>query len=184
MFNVVWSQIPLPTKVISTNFSSPAQAIDRVAVVVVLKNSVYSVVSTCEFALDFKCATLPLTTRYKQHEHPFTLYCTPEDDSGEYYCDICEEERDPKHWFYYCADCNYPAHLQCILGKYPDCNKFGSTYTYRWHPHGVTLIKEMKDPPPCDECHQPCEELIYQCTQCNFNIHGKGDCIDNLENRL
>ena len=44
MFNVVWSQIPLLTKVISTNFSSPAQAIDRVAVVVVLKNSVYSVV--------------------------------------------------------------------------------------------------------------------------------------------
>ena len=45
MFNVVCSQIPLPTKVICTNFSSPAQAIDRVAVVVVLKNSVYSVVS-------------------------------------------------------------------------------------------------------------------------------------------
>jgi hypothetical protein len=75
--------------------------------------------TTCEFALDFKCATLPHTTRYKQHEHSFTLSYMAEDDSGEYYCDICEEERDPKHWFYYCEDCSYPAHVVCILGKYP-----------------------------------------------------------------
>ncbi|KAM3704705.1 hypothetical protein ACJW31_03G025700 [Castanea mollissima] len=76
--------------------------------------------TTCEFALDFKCATLPQTTRYKQHEHPFTLSFTAEDDSGEYYCDICEEERNPNHWFYYCADCTYPAHTKCILGEYPN----------------------------------------------------------------
>uniref|UniRef100_A0A2N9I3A2 Phorbol-ester/DAG-type domain-containing protein n=1 Tax=Fagus sylvatica TaxID=28930 RepID=A0A2N9I3A2_FAGSY len=183
MFNVVWSQIPLPHKshkhqlfLSSTSYRQSCSSCGS------KEFSVFRC-PTCEFALDFKCATLPLTTRYKQHEHPFTLYCTPEDDSGEYYCDICEEERDPKHWFYYCADCNYPAHLQCILGKYPDC-KFGDTYKYLWHPHRVTFIKEMKDPPPCDECHQPCEELIYQCTQCNFNIHGKGDCRRNLRKRL
>ena len=76
--------------------------------------------TTCEFALDFKCASLPLFTRYEQHEHPFTLCYTAEDDSGEYYCDICEEERDSKHWFYYCEDCSYPAHPKCILGKYPN----------------------------------------------------------------
>ena len=28
---------------------------------------------TCEFVLDLKCATLPQTTWYNQHEHPFTL---------------------------------------------------------------------------------------------------------------
>ncbi|KAL4636983.1 hypothetical protein ACB092_03G048300 [Castanea dentata] len=76
--------------------------------------------TTCDFALDFKCATLPQIARYKQHEHPFTLCYTAEDDSGEYYCDICEEERDPKHWFYYCANCDYPAHTKCILGKNPN----------------------------------------------------------------
>uniref|UniRef100_A0A2N9EUY7 Phorbol-ester/DAG-type domain-containing protein n=1 Tax=Fagus sylvatica TaxID=28930 RepID=A0A2N9EUY7_FAGSY len=76
--------------------------------------------TTCEFALDFRCATLPHTTRYKQHEHPFALCSTAEDDSGEYYCDICEEERDPKHWFYYCADCSYPAHPKCILEENPN----------------------------------------------------------------
>uniref|UniRef100_A0A7N2L4J2 DC1 domain-containing protein n=1 Tax=Quercus lobata TaxID=97700 RepID=A0A7N2L4J2_QUELO len=80
--------------------------------------------TTCAFALDFKCATLPYTARYGQHEHAFTLSYTAEDDSGEYYCDICEEERVPKHWFYYCIDCSYPAHPKCILGKYPNY-KFG-----------------------------------------------------------
>ncbi|KAL4642443.1 hypothetical protein ACB092_02G018600 [Castanea dentata] len=77
--------------------------------------------STCEFALDYKCATLPHSARYNQHEHPFTLCYRPEDDSGEYYCDICEEERDSKQWFYYCEDCSYPAHSKCILGEYPNC---------------------------------------------------------------
>ena len=74
--------------------------------------------TNCEFALDYKCATLPYTTRYNQHEHPFTLCYRREDDSGEYYCDICEEERNSKHWFYYCEDCSYPAHPKCILGEH------------------------------------------------------------------
>ena len=76
--------------------------------------------TTCKFALDFKCATLPHSTRYGKHEHPFTLYYSAENDFGEYYCNICEEERDSKYWFYYCADCNYPAHCKCILGENPN----------------------------------------------------------------
>ncbi|KAF3947448.1 hypothetical protein CMV_026415 [Castanea mollissima] len=76
--------------------------------------------TTCEFVLNFKCATLPQTAWNNQHEHPFTLCYAPEDDSNEYYCDICEEERDPKRWFYYCADCSFPAHSECILGYSPN----------------------------------------------------------------
>uniref|UniRef100_A0A7N2R0L8 Phorbol-ester/DAG-type domain-containing protein n=1 Tax=Quercus lobata TaxID=97700 RepID=A0A7N2R0L8_QUELO len=73
----------------------------------------------------FKCAALPQTTWYNQHEHPFTLRYTLEDDSDEYYCEICEEERDPKQWFYYCEDCNFPAHcdsrqLEYLAGKISD----------------------------------------------------------------
>ncbi|KAK7850823.1 uncharacterized protein LOC112028474 [Quercus suber] len=124
----------------------------------------------CEFALDFKCATLPQTTRYKQHEHPFTLCYMAEDDSGKYYCNICEEERNPNHWFYYCANCTYPAHPKCILGKYPNF-KFGEAYTFDCHPHPLTFIEETKDDPPCRICSRPCKELIYQCVPCNFHIH-------------
>ena len=41
-----------------------------------------------EFALDFKCAKLPHTARYKQYEHPFTLYNIAKVDCNEYCCDI------------------------------------------------------------------------------------------------
>ncbi|KAL4639744.1 hypothetical protein ACB092_03G240000 [Castanea dentata] len=126
----------------------------------------------CEFALDLKCATLPHTTRYKQHEHPFTLCYTVEDDSNEYYCDICEEERDPKYWFYYCENCTYPAHPNCILGKYTNI-WFGDTYTSDCHPHPLTFIEETEDSPECHNCGDPCKEFILQCVQCNFYIHDK-----------
>ena len=76
--------------------------------------------TTIELVLDFKCATLSQTAWYNQREHPFTLRYTPEDDSNKYYCDICEEERDSKQWFYYYEDCSYPAHFKCIIGNYPN----------------------------------------------------------------
>uniref|UniRef100_A0A2N9J523 Phorbol-ester/DAG-type domain-containing protein n=2 Tax=Fagus sylvatica TaxID=28930 RepID=A0A2N9J523_FAGSY len=176
IFNVVWSQTSLPTKVMSIDFSFPSQEINKVAVVVVLKKNEVFRCTTCEFALNFKCATLPLTTRYEQHEHPFILSYTAEDNSGEYYCDICEEERDPNHWFYYCAECSYPAHPKCIIGKYPNC-KFGVAYKFNGHRQPLTFVEETKDHPPCDSCRGPCEELFYQCTQCNFNLHGNDRCL-------
>jgi len=71
----------------------------------------------CEFILDVRCATHPLTVRYQFFDQPFKLcYNTEYDYDGEYYCDICEEERNPKHWFYYCADLSVYAHPYCILG--------------------------------------------------------------------
>ena len=111
---------------------------------------------TCEFVLDFKCATLPYTTRYKRHEHRFILSYAAEDDSGEYYCDICEEERDPKQWFYYCVYCSYLAHPKCILGKYPNL-KFGVSYTFDCHPHPLTIIQKTKDHHACHRCGGPCD---------------------------
>ncbi|KAK7859070.1 hypothetical protein CFP56_008657 [Quercus suber] len=117
---------------------------------------------SCEFALDYKCATLSQTTRYKQHEHSFTLSYTIEHDFGEYYCNICEEERNPNHWFYFCVDCTYPAHPKCILEKYPNF-KFGGAYTFGCHQHPLTFIEETEDAPPYHICSRPCKELIYQC---------------------
>ena len=110
-----------------------------------------------------------MTTRYRQHEHPFTLSYVFEDDFGEYYCDIYEEERDPNHWFYYCANCSYPAHPKCILGKYPNI-KFRGAYTFDCHLHPLTIIEETKDHLACHKCGHPCEVFIYQCAPCNINI--------------
>uniref|UniRef100_A0A7N2RCD1 DC1 domain-containing protein n=1 Tax=Quercus lobata TaxID=97700 RepID=A0A7N2RCD1_QUELO len=85
----------------------------------ILKVAQYFIVPLVNL-LDFKYATLPQIRRYKQHKHSFTLCYTIEYDFEEYYCDIREEERDPKYWFYYCTNCNYPAHPKCILSKNPN----------------------------------------------------------------
>ena len=80
-----------------------------------------------------------------------------------------------KYWFYYCEDCSYVAHPNCIIGKYPNY-KFGGVYNFKHHhSHPLTFIEEIKDHPLCNKCNGSCEELIYQCTKCNFYIHK--DCL-------
>jgi hypothetical protein len=74
----------------------------------------------CDFTMDLRCATLPRIVRYRYFEQPFKLCHNAEDDfDGESYCDICEKERNPEHWFYYCADLSFSAHPDCILGEFP-----------------------------------------------------------------
>ncbi|XP_050272553.1 uncharacterized protein LOC126715792 isoform X2 [Quercus robur] len=143
----------------------------------------------CEFTLDFGCATLPLTVKHRQHEHLFTLRYSAEDNSGEYYCDICEEERDSKFWFYYCDECSFPAHLKCIFGKflnskYRDCRniKFGSTYTSDNHQHPLTLARKTMDQDSCDKCGKFCNEVAYECATCNsiIQVEGLPNCKTSL----
>ncbi|KAF5445334.1 hypothetical protein F2P56_034393 [Juglans regia] len=125
----------------------------------------------CDFIVDFKCLTLPYTIRYREHEHPFTLCYTPEDESGEYFCDICEEKRDPKRWFYYCADCLYPTHPKCIHGNLLNV-KFEKACTFDIHQHPLTLVPKIEHEPLCKKCGKACTNpLSYECVKCNFNFH-------------
>ena len=73
----------------------------------------------CDFNVHFLCVPLPCTIKHKCHIDPLHLrdYFV-EDDSGEYYCDACEESRDPGECVYHCAGCgNYVAHLKCVLDE-------------------------------------------------------------------
>ncbi|KAF3957156.1 hypothetical protein CMV_017800 [Castanea mollissima] len=142
-----------------------------------------------EFTLDFGCATLPLKVKHRQHEHLFSLRYTAEDISGEYYCDICEEERDSKFWFYYCDECSFPAHPKCIFGeflnsKHRDCRniKFGITYTSDIHQHPLTLARKTMDHDSCDKCGKFCNEVAYECATCNSIIQVEG--LPNCETSL
>ncbi|GLT35255.1 hypothetical protein SLA2020_097230 [Shorea laevis] len=76
------------------------------------------------FALDYRCLTRPLTAEHRFHHHPLKLtYEDPyKDDDGDpfqHMCEICEDRRDPKLWFYRCDECDFDAHPDCVLGKYP-----------------------------------------------------------------
>ncbi|XVF30316.1 hypothetical protein REPUB_Repub16aG0046300 [Reevesia pubescens] len=123
----------------------------------------------CNFSLDFSCATLPNTAKHKHHEHPLDL--TYQDDAGQNYCDICEEERNPKHWFYCCKICNFSAHPKCVSGKYPYI-KLGNKYPYEAHPHPVAFVHKTRGHPPCSKSGNPCKGLALECTKphCNFII--------------
>ncbi|KAK6288941.1 hypothetical protein POUND7_000482 [Theobroma cacao] len=75
-----------------------------------------------ECAINFHLECIPIPQRVKSdcHIHPFTLVDSfVEDDLGEYYCDVCEEERHSKDHIYFCEECNglFVAHIECALAK-------------------------------------------------------------------
>ncbi|TXG75493.1 hypothetical protein E1A91_1Z011100v1 [Gossypium mustelinum] len=130
----------------------------------------------CKFNLHLNCLTLPLTAQHSSDAHPFKLTYHEDDDnySEGHYCDICEEERNPKHWFYHCSACNTSAHLECVLQEYPFI-KPGTIYTGNDHPHPVTFVKKVEFYPECHKCGKHCLDLSLQCKTvgCSYIIHWK-----------
>lgn len=136
--------------------------------------------SDCNFALGFECATLPLVVRHRYDDHVLRLTYIAEDHHEEYYCLICEEKRDSNHWFYYCAECDFPAHTKCVLGKYPYI-KFGSSFTSEdYHQHPLTFVPTNESSTPCVACGKTFDGMALDCTQCKFNVHD--DCLWKLKN--
>ncbi|KAG6632279.1 uncharacterized protein LOC122291737 [Carya illinoinensis] len=130
----------------------------------------------CNFALGFECAILPLVVKYEYDRHGLLkLTYSVEDDSGEYYCFICEKERNPKQWFYYCGECDFVAHPKCIIGKYPYI-KYGSTFRFHPHQHLLTFVRKMQFSLPCDSCNEPFEGLGIECKQCEFIVYPSMRC--------
>ncbi|XP_022719699.1 uncharacterized protein LOC111277537 [Durio zibethinus] len=86
----------------------------------------------CDFNLHLRCASLSFTTKHEYHRHELTLvHSFIEDGSNEYYCDICEKERKPKHHVYCCQKCKFVAHIGCALHKSIDTKfEHGSTSSF------------------------------------------------------
>ncbi|KAB2058974.1 hypothetical protein ES319_A11G270000v1 [Gossypium barbadense] len=72
----------------------------------------------CDFNVHPKCIPLPSSFEHKRHLHSLALVSPfAEDDSEDYYCDMCETERNPEIHVYYCVECNYIAHIDCVLSE-------------------------------------------------------------------
>ncbi|MBA0635675.1 hypothetical protein Godav_025427 [Gossypium davidsonii] len=129
----------------------------------------------CDFSLDHKCFSLPITSQHKSDEHLLSL--TYHDDnsySESYFCDVCEERRDPNLWFYHCAICDTSAHVDCVLGRHPFV-KLGSILepSEELHEHPFTVVKKIYYYPNCSECGKPCLDLALECTVCNIIMHAE-----------
>ncbi|XP_021904985.1 uncharacterized protein LOC110819936 [Carica papaya] len=135
------------------------------------KNGLYC--HQCVYVLDFKCAALPPTAMHSYDDHPLKLTFKDDSDSDQLYCDVCEDKRDPKHWFYYCDDCGVTIHPECVFGKYPYI-KVGDTYTIESHPHSLRFVNKTEKYPSCNSCGQPCSDLALECvsqSECSFIVH-------------
>ncbi|XP_024020315.1 uncharacterized protein LOC21412250 [Morus notabilis] len=72
----------------------------------------------CDFKVHLLCGPLPSIIKFKYHVDPLILVDSfEEDDSGEYYCDVCESERDPRIRIYYCQECKFFAHVHCLISE-------------------------------------------------------------------
>ncbi|GKV44411.1 hypothetical protein SLEP1_g51598 [Rubroshorea leprosula] len=136
------------------------------------------------FALDYRCMTRPLTAEHRFHHHPLKLtYEDPYKDDGgdpfQHMCEICEDRRDPKLWFYRCDECDFDAHPDCVLGDYPFIKR-GIIFSYyfnkcRSHREPLRNFQSEKYPySKCDMCGHPCkDQLALKCphSECNFALH-------------
>ncbi|GKV44424.1 hypothetical protein SLEP1_g51609 [Rubroshorea leprosula] len=156
------------------------------------------------FALDYRCLTRPLEVQHRFHHHPLKLtYEDPyKDDYGDpfqHMCEICEDRRDPKLWFYRCDECDFDAHPDCVLGEYPFIKR-GSIYgdddndddddddiRCRSHQRRLIYCQSEKYPyPKCSSCGHPCKDLSIKCahSECNFALHFKCGYERLIERRL
>ncbi|PON92658.1 Protein kinase C-like, phorbol ester/diacylglycerol-binding domain containing protein [Trema orientale] len=82
------------------------------------ESSMFRCVDCHKFNLHFLCGPLPRMIKYRYHVHTLILVDSViEDDSGDYFCDICETERDPQICVYYCQECKYIAHVHCLKSE-------------------------------------------------------------------
>ncbi|XP_039062118.1 uncharacterized protein LOC120206573 [Hibiscus syriacus] len=160
----------------------------------------------CDFNLDFSCQSLPLTVRDRRDEHPLALTYQEGNDYSEYlYCDICEKERDPNHWFYRCETCDLSAHLKCVpqsrllikpgskfkaegLHTHPPpplpifimsvLIKPGSMFKEEvHHQHPLTFVRKPHCYLSCRICSKLCEDLALECADSTCNYTVNWECV-------
>ncbi|GLT96170.1 hypothetical protein SLE2022_138140 [Rubroshorea leprosula] len=132
-----------------------------------------------DFALCHSCVALPRITWYKYDKHPLALTYYDYHAVDQCFCEICEEPRDPDHWFYHCEICEYSVHPSCVLQRSPYV-KLGLTSTYDFHPHPLTFVKEDFDYFECNNCGKRCKIVFAKCSEsyCKFALHL--DCLYDI----
>ena len=73
----------------------------------------------CDLNLHLLCGPLPYIIKHKDYINPLILINSPveeevKDETNEFYCHVCEEERDPLLPVYYCAESQFVAEFKCV----------------------------------------------------------------------
>ncbi|KAE8734114.1 Importin subunit alpha-1b [Hibiscus syriacus] len=155
----------------------------------------------CDISFHLKCV-VPSEATSKYHRHPLILTePVKEDDSDEFCCDVCEEERDPKHPVYYCQSCTFVAHIQCLLPHDDNEDKITSSMENEEalsekemeqnegtngihtlfqpivHQHQMyEVTKELKDKKYCVGCRLVLKGASYFCKECSSDFYLHEEC--------
>ncbi|XWS64767.1 hypothetical protein CRYUN_Cryun05aG0031800 [Craigia yunnanensis] len=147
----------------------------------------------CDVNLHLRCVPIPPTTKHGYHRHALTFIDSfMEDDSGDYYCDICEKERNQKHPVYFCKKCKYAAHIQCALNKVDskalmpksmdqeeteednaesDQSQLEIEHFNHQHPLQFYEVIEKNENLHCKACYFEITNQTYGCESCKYYLH-------------
>ncbi|KAG7980721.1 hypothetical protein I3843_05G197900 [Carya illinoinensis] len=75
----------------------------------------------CDWNIHYTCGPLPNSITHECHEHPLVLtnaLAEHEDEmDDEFYCDVCEKQRDQLLRSYQCIGCNFVAEIGCVKSE-------------------------------------------------------------------
>ncbi|KAG6714671.1 hypothetical protein I3842_05G213800 [Carya illinoinensis] len=75
----------------------------------------------CDWNIHYTCGPLPHSITHKCHEHPLVLtnaLAEHEDEmDDEFYCDVCEKQRDQLLPSYQCTGSNFVAEIGCVISE-------------------------------------------------------------------
>ncbi|XP_047962171.1 uncharacterized protein LOC125207004 [Salvia hispanica] len=133
--------------------------------------------NSCDFIVHVRCALLPASVssrRWDEH-HPLLLtYDATLNRPGDFYCDQCETQMNPRRWMYHCRSCDLSFHPDCFVttsGEYRN-RKLGQEYHVNAaiHPHPLTF-QLLTTKRRCDICRcNENENQGFYCALCNFFI--------------
>lgn len=86
----------------------------------------------CNSNFHVECIPLPCVLKHDEcHQHPLMLFDSLKVvyDCEEYRCDICEQEGNTEHHAYYCDECKFIAHIECVIPEV----RINFTFTYMYN---------------------------------------------------
>lgn len=69
----------------------------------------------CNFNAHNTCLPFASTMKHKNHQHPlFLKESIAKGDLDWFPCEVCKKRITPKYRFYYCEDCSFGVHIECV----------------------------------------------------------------------
>ncbi|XP_047959683.1 uncharacterized protein LOC125204953 [Salvia hispanica] len=132
---------------------------------------------SCDFTVHVRCALLPASFSSRRWDdlHPLLLtYDATLNRPGDFYCDQCETQMNPKSWMYHCRPCDLSFHPKCFpttSGEFRNV-QLGQEYDVNAeiHPHPLTF-QLLTTNSRCDICgYNENENQGFYCALCKFFI--------------